>query len=208
NADGSWGYQGQGQHWADSMTCAGLLGLAVGQGILQEGSPRPDVVQAPDIARGLAYLGRVIDKEGSPGKAALSRKMGRHLVHANARGDLYFLWSLERVGVIYDLSRIEGKDWYAWGAPMIVDHQNADGSWSDTFPGIVDTSFALLFLRRVNVATDLTSKLKLLSKPHQEEAGSGIPSTPEDRQEVSTTPGGNAPKGKTWELKARGGKDK
>jgi hypothetical protein len=75
-------------------------------------------------------------------------------------GDLYFLWSLERMAVIYDLKLIEGKDWYAWGSDIIVSNQEDDGSWSERFPGVPDTCFALLFLRRANIVKDLTDKLR------------------------------------------------
>ena len=43
--------------------------------------------------------------------------------------NLYFLWTLERVGVLYNRREIAGKDWYAWGAELLVDHQAEDGSW-------------------------------------------------------------------------------
>jgi hypothetical protein len=36
---------------------------------------------------------------------------------------LYFLWSLERVAVLYKLQTIGSKDWYAWAAEMLVQHQ-------------------------------------------------------------------------------------
>ena len=68
---------------------------------------------------------------------------------------------MERVAVVYDLEKIGGKDWYGWGSQLLVESQNADGNWSDTFAGLPDTSFALLFLKRVNVVKDLTDKLAL-----------------------------------------------
>ncbi|HYT92699.1 MAG TPA: hypothetical protein VEL76_28540, partial [Gemmataceae bacterium] len=75
-------------------------------------------------------------------------------------GDLYFLWSLERMAVIYDLKKIEDKDWYAWGSGIILANQSGDGSWRERFPGVPDTCFALLFLVRANVVKDLTDKLR------------------------------------------------
>ena len=51
-------------------------------------------------------------------------------------GDLYFLWSLERMAVIYDLKLIEGKDWYEWGAEIILANQQADGGWRERFPNL------------------------------------------------------------------------
>lgn len=85
------------------------------------------------------------------------------LFEADAWGDLYFLWSLERVAMVYDLKTINNKDWYSWGAEIIVANQKEDGSWQERFPGVPDTCFALLFLKRVNIVKDLTNKLRLLS---------------------------------------------
>ena len=75
--------------------------------------------------------------------------------------DIYCLWSLERLCMVCDLRTVAGHDWYAWGAALLVAYQNDDGSWSGSFQGPVDTSLALLFLKRVNVAKDLTAQLKL-----------------------------------------------
>jgi hypothetical protein len=158
NADGSWGYLPRREQWRDSMTCAGLLGLAVGRGIARGEDGKASAAD-PDIARGLRYLGGRIGKPGE--KAGRRTRVGTgHIFGADAHGDLYFLWSVERVAVIYDLRTIAGKEWYAWGAPILVDHQAADGSWHDVFQEGVDTCFALLFLKRVNVALDLTTTLR------------------------------------------------
>lgn len=85
-------------------------------------------------------------------------------IDADAWGDLYFLWSVERVGVIYDRQVIGGVDWYRLGVPILLANQRADGSWRDRFPGIPDTCFALLFLKRINVVKELTDKLRTLAQ--------------------------------------------
>jgi hypothetical protein len=82
---------------------------------------------------------------------------------ADAWGDLYFLWSVERVAVVFDLQKIGTKDWYAWGSELILKFQKPNGSWEDRFPGLPDTCFALLFLKRANVVKDLTNKLRGIS---------------------------------------------
>ncbi len=78
--------------------------------------------------------------------------------------NLYFLWSLERVGVIYGLETIGKHDWYTWGSDALVDSQNDNGSWAGQhYPGGTEelsTCFALLFLSRANVARDLSMTLK------------------------------------------------
>ena len=107
NGDGSWGYNLNSTIRRDSMTCAGLLGLAVGRA----GGESAD--KDPAIARGLQFLGQKVQKPGGvkPRKGrANTLKLG-----ADSIGDLYWLWSVERVGVIYSLPTIGGKDWYAWG---------------------------------------------------------------------------------------------
>lgn len=151
NLGGSWLYdeRGNSSRWP-SMTCSGLVALAAAHGVSdpakhQKGRPLDD----PAIRRALAMLAREIDRPDE-----------------RRPHDLYFLWSLERVGVLYNLTKIDGKDWYAWGRKVLLAAQHPDGSWS---PGsyfgsnpILDTCFALLFLKQANVAKDLTNKLRLL----------------------------------------------
>src|SRR5262249_3233903 len=68
---------------------------------------------------------------------------------------LYFLWSLERVAVIFGLETIGSHQWYPWAAELLVRIQQGNGSWADPGPGPVPTCFALLILRRSNLAQDL-----------------------------------------------------
>ena len=216
--DGSWAYKWDptmGSYRVDSMTCAGLLGLAVGHGIqspdLEKFNPagkkadKAAIKKAgadPAIEKALLFLSQKIGagklrelgadtikanallmnlqmrlpKASIPERRLIlkqmdalmkDRRVGRGTILGfEAWGDLYYLWSLERVAVTYNLRTIGGKDWYAWGTPIILANQQADGSWSDRFPGVPDTCFALLFLNRVNVVQDLTRNLNtvILSK--------------------------------------------
>ena len=86
----------------------------------------------------------------------------RFSVDANADGDgdamtvanlHYYLYGLERVGVLSNSKTIAGRDWYEEGSERLLSTQAGDGSW--TAPGSVDaasdTCFALLFLRRATV---------------------------------------------------------
>jgi hypothetical protein len=143
-----------------SMTCAGLLGLAVGRAGGEE-KPRPEGKDEqvrrgdPAIAWGLkvlgAYLGDPTDyRAGDP-----------ELVPRGAL-NLYFLWSVERVGVLCGVDTIGGIDWYRWGAELLLRAQRRDGSWlgggSGGYPA-ADTSFALLFLKRSDLLPDLRKEL-------------------------------------------------
>jgi hypothetical protein len=209
-ADGSWTYKMDpttAGYRVDSMTCAGLLGLAVGHGIqspdLEKFNPARKGDKAPvrkagadpAIEKALLFLSQKIGagklrdlgadvvkanamlmalqmrlpKAGLPERRLIvkqmealmkDRRVGRGTILGfEAWGDLYYLWSLERVAVTYNLRTIGGKDWYAWGAPILLASQLPDGSWSDRFPGVPDTCFALLFLNRANVVQDLTRNL-------------------------------------------------
>jgi hypothetical protein len=159
NRDGSWGYLMNTSQRVDSMTCVGLLGLAVGRVTTPEedGEGGHD----PMIEKGLRFLGKKIGaaKDGPrPGGQKKKERRGP-ILQVDAGSALYYLWSLERVSVLYNLRTIAGKEWYRWGARLIVEHQREDGSWEERYGPSCDTCFALLFLKRVNVARDLTREL-------------------------------------------------
>jgi uncharacterized membrane protein YgcG len=152
NADGSWDYhyRPNGPDGHPAMTAVGLLGLAVGHGLADAGADKK--VQDRRVANGFAALSRLI---GHPA--------GR--MQQLPQTNLYMLWSIERVAVLYSLPEVGGKDWYRWGAEMLVANQAAAGNWTNGgYWGSaepLDTSFALLFLKRANLAKDLTSRLPI-----------------------------------------------
>ena len=74
--------------------------------------------------------------------------------------DMYFLWSLERVGVVYGLEKIGKLDWYQLGADILIPAQNRDGSWGGGHGAEVDTAFAILFLAKSNLVRDLSAKVQ------------------------------------------------
>lgn len=163
-ADGGWGYTpsfksgGPGKATSTpSMTCAGLLGLAVAHGVANalgadKGKPRRDPGRDPAVRGGLLALGTTV---GQP----IGKKVRREVLKLNDAQSYYYFWSLERVGVAYGLTTIGKKDWYAWGAEILVANQNDDGSWRGQYD-TADTCFALLFLKRANLAKDLSTSLK------------------------------------------------
>jgi hypothetical protein len=159
--DGGWGYV-PGNDSSVSMTCAGLLALAMSHGASYEaglrGEPNKnlvrlsqDPVNGPAVKSALTALGAAVLSGGD--------KRGQVL-----RKGHYFLWSLERVALAYNLDTIVGKDWYAWGSELLLASQGADGAWrgeyADPYGPVIDTCFSLLFLRRVNLTRDLSATLK------------------------------------------------
>lgn len=173
NFDGGWSYQyAPSNRHADTstgaMTCAGLLGLAMSHGAANQAVLRTDPKtpanklprdpsRDPNVRTGLmalgTSLGQPVDMRGKHGRMPGMRK------------GYYFLWSVERVGVAYGLTTIGNKDWYAWGSQLLVASQGEEGLWDGEHGAEVDTCFALLFLRRVNLAKDLTASLRGVKDP-------------------------------------------
>jgi hypothetical protein len=155
HGNGSWGYVGRDTSRPASMTCAGLLALAVARSVSAkaQGGGGPERDEA--IEKGFTFLAEHVGSDARRGSSE-----GGRIIQAASWGDLYYLWSLERVAMVYNLKAIKGKDWYAWASKVIVAAQQADGSWHDAFAGPADTCFALLVLHRVNVAKDLTDSVK------------------------------------------------
>ncbi|MFO0965024.1 MAG: hypothetical protein U0793_05470 [Gemmataceae bacterium] len=114
-----------------------------------------------DAKNPLAFAGEVLKALEGGGGLGLGGG-GVKTAHCNtdAWGDIYFLWSLERTAVAYGLKTFGKRDWYAFGAPLLVECQEADGGWREAFPGACDTAFALLFLRRANLFTEVTAALQ------------------------------------------------
>jgi hypothetical protein len=116
------------------------------------------------------------------GLAALYQGIGvptRSFGQRRSQEDLYYLWSLERVGMLYNLPTIGDKEWYRWGAQILVTNQNGNGSWPAPserqedihwaippleYGPIFNTSFALLFLKHSHPMKDLTAKLPFTPK--------------------------------------------
>ncbi len=152
-ADGGWAY-GADNRTTATMTCAGLVGLAAGHGALPPATrvdPR-DRSESLPIQRGLAALARFLEAPtaDAAGPAPLP--------------NLYFLWCLAKVATLYDLATVGGTDWYAWGSQSLLAHQTPQGSWTGGgYAGahpVLDTSFALMFLKRSNLTPDLTEALR------------------------------------------------
>jgi len=151
NHDGGWGYTGSGglvqiTNSTPAMTAVGLLGLAMGYAVVPAAPPTGKLPEQPAIANALTKLGKHID--------------------ADDMKNFYFLWSVERVAMLYNLKTIGSRDWYDVGAKMLLSTQQKEGSWSmQRYSGStppLDTCFALLFLKRSNLVQDLSDRLPFL----------------------------------------------
>jgi hypothetical protein len=153
-AGGTWGYDfvptggdGGGPH-----TCIALLGVAIGHVVNPPAGIKPEA--DPVILNAFVALSKSV---GEPAGTTENRPKIKDV------GGLYYLWAMERIAVLYDLQKLGKKDWYLWGAEILLCHQNADGSWEEGgYPGesqILNTCFALMFLRRANLTPDLSKRL-------------------------------------------------
>jgi hypothetical protein len=165
--NGGWSYTLGGGDGTPAMTCAGLMGLAMGFGAkgLKDGSDTDARLDADAISKdpvlqgGLKLVGdylaaAVVGRARDPGTYA----------DGDLSQNLYFLWSLERVGMAYGLTTIGKVDWYDWGSKVLIRSQNPNGSWTDHGGHAVmpehATAFALLFLCRADLTEDFRNRMK------------------------------------------------
>jgi hypothetical protein len=152
-----------------AMTCAGAISIAVAHGVTfdpDNRGPKPDLSRDLALQRALVALGQSI---GEPGGKVPPIGEGNGKAY-------YFLWSVERVCVALNLDRLGGKDWYNWGAEILLGNQQQDGSWRGEYGNSgADTCFALLFLKRANLARDLSANLKAGLQARTIKAGPGLP---------------------------------
>jgi hypothetical protein len=159
-----WGYR-SGNPATGSMTAGGVSSLVICRSELL-GSPgwgaEADRRMTRGIRDGLAWLGGHFTVAGNPG---IPGAMAFHEIW-----HYYFLYGLERAGVLSGVSHMERHDWYPEGARFLLESQRDDGSWiSETAleagakPGIgpdaptanfLDSCFALLFLKRATFRVD------------------------------------------------------
>jgi hypothetical protein len=97
----------------------------------------------PTIRSGLAWLNAhwsVTTNEGSP-----------EFVTDTKAESYYYLYALERAGMLLDMPTIGNHDWYLEGAKGILDAQKENGSWAaggGRSNSTWDTCYAILFLKK------------------------------------------------------------
>jgi len=124
-----------------SMTCVGISNMAIALSELGMKCP-PSLKSKAErgVNDGLAWLDH-------------NWKIDRNPYHPAELWHYYYLYGLERVGVLTWSRSIGKHDWYREGANFLISHQGGDGQWDDPkCPGpINNTCFALLFLTRATV---------------------------------------------------------
>ncbi|MCU0725616.1 MAG: hypothetical protein MUE73_07495 [Planctomycetes bacterium] len=127
-----------------SMTAAGVAAAAICASELKAEKVRALAEDGVQAARdGLAWLGKHFDVTLNP--------------RSGPMWHYYYLYGLERAGMLAGVVYVGEHRWYPEGAKYLVDAQRPDGSWRPAMavPGrgpnsgdAIDQSFALLFLTR------------------------------------------------------------
>jgi hypothetical protein len=158
DASGGWSYQQGAPPATATMTCAGLLALALGYAttaeqkevVVRSGKPGDGDAGGDGGHAPAAQKSLLDDKQVKLGEEFLGKQIGA----ADIPHLTYFLWGLERVAVAYGWDdKIAGKDWFGWGSDKLLQTQQPNGSWSidGLFGPSGDTAFALLFLSKANL---------------------------------------------------------
>lgn len=98
-------------------------------------------------------------KKNPKTKAAINYLAGSYWLSGPPQGltpywYYYYLYAIERVGMLYDTALLGQKDWYLDGARWLLQQQDANGSWdgnklfSNPSNKTFDTCFAILFLKK------------------------------------------------------------
>lgn len=146
-----WNYHGKDAGPACcSMTAGAISGLAICDFILGE-----SWMADKWIGRGVAWMAKHFTVTENYGPPAGGIPAFMHY---------YYLYGLERAGMIYGTEFFGRNEWYPVGAEFLLKEQKGDGSWIGKPGGghenaVWDTCFAILFLRRATrPLVDVASK--------------------------------------------------
>ncbi len=145
-----WCY-GRHDHKAYGSMSAGAVGsLAIYLYIKDnDGGKRRSWRRDKDVHEGLAWLAANFSVTYNPGPYEHGgfAENSQHQYY-------YYLYALERAGMLYGTETIGSHEWYPEGAKVLIESQKADGSWGS---GTVDTCFAILFLKRATRPLDVAT---------------------------------------------------
>jgi hypothetical protein len=143
-----WCYGNHDEHKAyGSMSAGSVGGLAIWLyikdndfGVKDASKMKRSWRRDKDVCEGLAWLGHHFSVTYNPGPYEHGDK-AENSQHQYE----YYLYALERAGMLYGTETMGAHWWYPEGAKVLIEKQAADGKWGG---GVVDTCFAILFLKR------------------------------------------------------------
>ena len=126
-----------------SMTTAGMAGVAICQDELwasRKFTPEMRQRSRRAIRDALAWMQDNFDVARNPGEP-------------EGAWHYYYLYGMERAGILARACYMGRHDWYKEGADYLIAHQRSDGSWLREGDLFIDTAFAVLFLKRSTTRT-------------------------------------------------------
>src|SRR6185503_14002596 len=153
-----WCYSDHADHKAYGSMTAGATGsLAIWDYIKDnDEGKKKSWKNDSDIHEGLVWLGKNFSVTYNPGPYEHAQ-----MAENSAHQYLYYMYALERAGMLYGTEMMGTHKWYPEGAKVLIETQKATGSWG---AGTVDTCFAILFLKRatrsLGVATHSASQMR------------------------------------------------
>ncbi len=151
-----------------SMTFAGLFCLTVSRATVirndknkarveaKPGAAAPATATTPAAPRAEGEKTLLDD----PAFADALKKAGEFAASLSAGSPRYFMWSVERMGVVLGMEKFGETEWFKQGSTALIASQEMDGSWkNESWGSTCDTSFAILFLRKANLGSDISRLL-------------------------------------------------
>lgn len=146
-SNGGWGYGESDSPWG-SMTAGAVASVVIYRHLL-----RQDFRGARSVNKGIAWMAENFTVEENPGN------------EKKAHWLYYYLYAIERVGMLAGINRIGSHKWYAEGAEFLLKTQETNGSWPRkavkrgyTGQTIWDTCFAILFLKMATAPVETGSR--------------------------------------------------
>jgi hypothetical protein len=155
-----WGYRIGGRagvgNWENtptgSMTSAALVASAVSRSELVRAGEWTDSLdsRAKDLEwGGLGWLQNRFQMRASTPEGCW----------VSASLTYYYLFGMERLGILEGIRCLGEHDWYLEGAAILLASQQVDGHWEGPYAiPIIDTDFALLFLKRAILPVETLSR--------------------------------------------------
>ncbi len=133
-APAGWGYQGGATKSHGSMTVGAIGGLCI-----LDYMRGKDWRKDKDVLEGMQWMNKHFTVTENP--------------FFGTRWHYYYLYGIERAGMLYGTEVMGAHKWYRIGAEYLLANQAGDGHWND----VVDTCFAILFLRRATRRLDVAT---------------------------------------------------
>ena len=142
----------------EAMTFAGLFCLTVARATVIRNEQSKTRV-APKAGEADSKAGDTLMSD--PSFADGLKRAGEFSAGLSAGSARYFMWSVERMGVVLGMEKFGETDWFSKGATALITTQDMNGSWKSSTDGgsLADTSFAILFLRKANLGSDISRLL-------------------------------------------------